>query len=1031
MRLFKRRSLDQSPELVSATPISQDVQSTATATSTSNCTVMPPPASTRTPKAVQRQPRTPPSSNTLRRTVNSPNNKQQRETRPNSAPFTPTQLPKKLESQPKLKSTPLSFSAKSLSSLGKKVGEKWHQLKRADSSELLSSAKKVAKKNDDPSTTPTSSPDLSKTKRVGRIESLRNLFRSTSSSSLSGATSRSNSKNRPSAGDEQLERGDSDSGHQLEKSLSEGMLQPLTRPRAELERKRLELLRDIQEMERQNRLFEFILSDEKTIATNEGCNIARRVIQETDSTIMRRRQLRQTDAELMRHRQRTISDGSDLSGRRSNRTSASSNELRAPALIADPFDEEHGLESDLALDPRRESVRSCELKGLEDLMSALKLGGGDESGYDTESTRNGADSPDSGASVSIATAPTTNGSVALVDCEGIDLSIMPLDSPDKQQRQVPPRKKRLRSEGISEESELREHLISPSERHQDDTTLVAEDDNHNDTGRTETTILAVTQEVVPSPPVKKQQEPKSLRQKLSFRTQRKAPQQRTPEKKRPAPEVPPRSASRVQSEKNPLLRTCSKAGNRRLSNASVLNLLDNASSPCKDSPPQGKLPLSTKTPPRPRYYNPKRSHAELEADEAENSPMATSSPVESTPAKNKLRRPIFDRTSVTRCASSSRGSPLVRRELKTMKLRVERAGELGLSVHRCEAARPYYVVSAMDEQGEAAKSKQFRIGDEVVRVCGRRLRGMSLAEARQALRYCHGDVELQIAREPNFYFGKEPGDTWEIPKTDEIEQQKIMSSKSEAEVWGPMTLKPGSPVRFQFEEESMTTAVSTETTVVSPVEKTIQPEVDCVAEEMISASQSTVAEDEEKDTDMADDEAEECEGVGAVTKDGRTLSAVQMECFPSPAVISVDEPKPTSGMLKFQVRRRSNTVSSDQGGIRRRAASMSMDILTIELDKGVKQALGFTIVGGVDSPNGAMGIYVKSVLPGGQAAEQGSLRAKDEVLAVNGQSLEGLTHAEAVQLIKTSKKGKLVLHVARRDPSACGRQRLISSRSGL
>ncbi|XP_045676051.1 tyrosine-protein phosphatase non-receptor type 13 isoform X12 [Phyllostomus hastatus] len=81
------------------------------------------------------------------------------------------------------------------------------------------------------------------------------------------------------------------------------------------------------------------------------------------------------------------------------------------------------------------------------------------------------------------------------------------------------------------------------------------------------------------------------------------------------------------------------------------------------------------------------------------------------------------------------------------------------------------------------------------------------------------------------------------------------------------------------------------------------------------------------------------------------------------------------------------------------------DIFEVELTKN-DNSLGISVTGGVNTSVRHGGIYVKAVIPKGAAELDGRIHKGDRVLAVNGVSLEGATHKQAVETLRNT--GQLV-----------------------
>ncbi|XP_042358776.1 PDZ domain-containing protein 7a [Plectropomus leopardus] len=95
-----------------------------------------------------------------------------------------------------------------------------------------------------------------------------------------------------------------------------------------------------------------------------------------------------------------------------------------------------------------------------------------------------------------------------------------------------------------------------------------------------------------------------------------------------------------------------------------------------------------------------------------------------------------------------------------------------------------------------------------------------------------------------------------------------------------------------------------------------------------------------------------------------------------------------------------NGLSQNGHGVRRRATlpPEEYEINTLTISKA-KQSLGISISGGMESRVQPM-IKIEKIFPGGAASTNEALKAGYELLSVDGESLQGVTHQHAVDIIR-------------------------------
>uniref|UniRef100_A0A096LQD7 Par-3 family cell polarity regulator n=1 Tax=Poecilia formosa TaxID=48698 RepID=A0A096LQD7_POEFO len=189
---------------------------------------------------------------------------------------------------------------------------------------------------------------------------------------------------------------------------------------------------------------------------------------------------------------------------------------------------------------------------------------------------------------------------------------------------------------------------------------------------------------------------------------------------------------------------------------------------------------------------------------------------------------------------------------------------------------------------------------------------------------------------------------------------------------------------------------------------------------------------------------------GAAIQDGRLkagdrlleVSGVDLNGKSQEEVVALLRATPMDGMVNLLVLRQEDTLlprevyNGSESAIRNSKYNYkkqdddtvltpdgTREFLTFEvpLNDSGSAGLGVSVKGNRSKENHAdLGIFVKSIIHGGAASKDGRLRVNDQLIAVNGESLLGMTNQDAMEALRKSmsvegnKRGMIQLIVARR-----------------
>ncbi|KAM9450564.1 tyrosine-protein phosphatase non-receptor type 13 isoform 2-T2 [Clarias gariepinus] len=309
--------------------------------------------------------------------------------------------------------------------------------------------------------------------------------------------------------------------------------------------------------------------------------------------------------------------------------------------------------------------------------------------------------------------------------------------------------------------------------------------------------------------------------------------------------------------------------------------------------------------------------------------------------------------------------PSPEREIKSISLKKDVKYGLGFQISGGESAGRTdlgTIISSITPGGPADIDQRLKPGDRLLKVNSISVEGLSHEETVEILQSSQDDVTLLVSQPKERLFADSPSDLSHYK--DKSGQEMDVDSSSE-ELAHTFPLVPGKTVAGSFPQTQLNGVYQKDESGAESTPPALPPKT--------RKSKSPEAPREPEVSDRGDSDMDE---------DTHSSNQDKQKSMKDDSVMDG-----LSG--------NGPAVNSLQPG----------DLFDVELSK-IDSSLGISVTGGSNTTLRHGGIYVKGIVPIGAADLDGRIKKGDRVVAVNGKSLEGATHKEAVEALRDT--GQLV-----------------------